>query len=149
MDFFELLAFLLLLATGALWYSSLNVRELAVSEARAVCAAEGLLLLDDTVSIARIGLARDGDGVVQLRRVYEFEYSDTGNDRRSGSMLILGGRVLVIHLTPQPGWDCRPCIEPGDLVAGQGDTVDQAAPKLIHSSSRMQSAVPASKSAIE
>ena len=61
MDFFELLAFLLLLATGALWYSSLNVRELAVSEARAVCAAEGLLLLDDTVSIARIGLAPKAD----------------------------------------------------------------------------------------
>ena len=106
MDFIELLALLLLIATGALWYSSLNVRERAVSEARAVCAAEDLLLLDDTVSITRIGLARDSDGVLQLRRVYGFEYSDTGNDRRSGSMVMLGGRVLVIHLG-------QPAAKPG------------------------------------
>ena len=106
MDFLELLALLLLIATGALWYSSLNVRECAVSEARAVCAAEGLWLLDDTVSITRIGLARDGDGVLQLRRIYGFEYSDTGNDRHSGSMVMLGGRVLVIHLSP-------PAAKPG------------------------------------
>ena len=102
MDFFELLAFLLLLATGALWYSSLNVRELAVSEAKAVCAAEGMLLLDDTVAILRLGFARDGNGVLQLRRVYSFEYSDTGNDRSSGSIIMLGNQVLVIHLNPPP-----------------------------------------------
>ncbi len=98
MDFIELLALLLLIATGALWYSSLNVRERAVSEARAVCAAEDLLLLDDTVSITRIGLARDSDGVLQLRRVYGFEYSDTGNDRSAGSVVMLGSQVQVIHL---------------------------------------------------
>ena len=102
MDFFELLAFLLLLATGALWYSSLNVRELAVSEAKAVCAAEGMLLLDDTVAILRLGFARDGNGGLQLRRVYSFEYSDTGNDRSSGSIVMLGNQVLVIHLNPPP-----------------------------------------------
>ena len=102
MDLFELLALLLVVAAGALWYSSLNVRELAVSEAKAVCAADGMLLLDDTVAIVRLGFARDGNGVMQLRRVYGFEYSDTGNDRCSGSIVMQGNQVQVIQLARQP-----------------------------------------------
>lgn len=81
MDLFDLIGILLFAGGGWLWYDSLRVREAAVAAARAACAAEDLLLLDDTVAIERLGCARDGNGAVRLRRVYGFEYSDTGNDR--------------------------------------------------------------------
>ena len=98
MDVLDLLGLLLLAALGWLWYESLNARETAVSAAKAACNSENLLLLDDTVAIQRISLGRDGEGVLRIRRIYDFEYSDTGYDRSAGSIVMLGSRVLVINL---------------------------------------------------
>jgi len=103
MDLFDFLGLLFLGMIGWLWYDSLNVREVAVAAAKAACHSESLLLLDDTVAIQRISLGRDSDGVMRLRRVYGFEFSDTGNDRSLGSIVLLGSRVLVINLDlPEP-----------------------------------------------
>ena len=98
MDLLDLLGLLLLGAVAWLWLDSLKAREMAVPAAKAACNSERLLLLDDTIAIQRIGLARDGDGVSRIRRVYDFEFSDTGNDRTAGSIVMLGSRVLVINL---------------------------------------------------
>jgi hypothetical protein len=98
MDFLDLLGLLSFAAVAWLWHDSLAVREAAVAAAKAACSGEDLLLLDDTVAIARIGVGRDGGGALRLRRVYSFEFSDTGNDRRPGSIVMLGRRVLVIRL---------------------------------------------------
>jgi hypothetical protein len=98
MDGLDLLVLLLFAATGWLWFDSLKVRETAVAAARTACDSEDLLLLDDTVAIARIALRRGGDGVLRITRVYAFEYSDTGNDRRAGRVVMYGHRVCVIEL---------------------------------------------------
>lgn len=98
MDLLDLLGLLLLAAAVWLWLDSLKARETAVAAARAACSAEYLLLLDDTVAISRIGPARDDDGVLCVRRVYGFEYTDTGSDRNTGSIALLGSRVLVVNL---------------------------------------------------
>ncbi|MDP2825368.1 MAG: DUF3301 domain-containing protein [Sulfuritalea sp.] len=98
MDFLDLLGLLSLGAAGWLWMDSLKARETAVAAAKAACRAEQLLLLDDTVAISRIGFGRDDDSVLRLRRRYGFEYSDTGDDRRTGGIVMLGSRVLVINL---------------------------------------------------
>ena len=98
MDFFDLIGILLFAGGGWLWYDSLNVREIAIAATKAACASEDLLLLDDTVAIQRLSLGRDSDGVLRLRRIYGFEYTDTGNDRSPGSIVLLGERVLVINL---------------------------------------------------
>ncbi len=98
MDLLDLLTLLLFAGGGWLWYDSLDAREKAIAAAKSACASEELLLLDDTVAITRLGVGRDDDGVVRLRRVYGFEYSDTGNDRHPGSIIMLGSRVLVINL---------------------------------------------------
>jgi hypothetical protein len=102
MDFLDFFGLASLALLGWLWYDSLQVRELAVAAAKAACVSENLLLLDDTVAIARIGVGRDGDGGLRLRRVYSFEYSGTGNDRNAGSIVLLGSRVLVIKLDLPP-----------------------------------------------
>ncbi len=65
---------------------------------RSACEAEGLQFLDDTVAIAGLKPARNDDGQLALRRVYRFEYSDTGDNRRSGSVVMIGQRVLVINI---------------------------------------------------
>ena len=107
MDLLELFGLLLLVATGWLWLDSLKAREAAVAAAMAACVSEDLLLLDDTVAIARLRLVRDGDGVMRIQRTYSFEYSDTGNDRHSGSVIMLGSRVLVINIRLRQGPSLR------------------------------------------
>ena len=98
MDIFDISALLLVVALAWLWLDSLTTRETAIAATKAACQSENLLLLDDTVAITRIGVARNDDGEVRLQRIYGFEYSDTGNNRRTGSLAMLGSRVLVVNL---------------------------------------------------
>jgi len=95
MEFFVLLA---IAALVWLWHDSLRAREAAVRAARAACAAEGLLFLDDTVGIASIRPARDDEGRARIQRVYEFEYSDTGDNRIKGSIVLLGDHVTLLNV---------------------------------------------------
>ena len=94
----EILGIVLLAAIAWLWLDSLKVREAAVRAAKEVCAAEGLLFLDDTVAIAALKLARDDTGQVRIQRSYDFEYSDTGNNRRKGNLVMLGHRLVVFNI---------------------------------------------------
>ena len=98
MDLLDLIVLLLFAGGGWLWYDSLNAREKAIAAAKSSCAADDLLLLDATVAIAQLGVGRDDDGVLRLRRVYDFEYSDSGDDRHAGNVVMLGSRVLVINV---------------------------------------------------
>jgi len=94
---------LLILAGGFwLWLDSLKAREIGVTAAQAACADEGLQFLDDTVAIRSLRLVRDDDGRLRLRRVYGFEYSDTGDNRRSGSVILLGQRVVLLNVGLRP-----------------------------------------------
>lgn len=94
---------LVVLAGGAwLWLDSLKARDIGIAAARSACLSEGLQLLDDTVAIAGLRLARNDDGRLLLRRVYAFEYSDTGDNRRRGSVVLLGHRVIVLNVGLRP-----------------------------------------------
>ena len=94
----ELLALLTIAALGWLCLDGLRARDAAVTAARHACAVEGLLLLDDTVAIAAIKPVRDDDGRIRLQRRYAFEYSDTGDNRRSGSVVLVGRRVVLFNV---------------------------------------------------
>src|SRR3954454_25340271 len=93
------LAAVAVLAAGAwfLW-SSLRAREAANAAIRPACRAEGYLFLDDTVALDRIRLRRDEEGRARIERVYRFDYSDTGDNRRRGYVTLLGARVTDVSL---------------------------------------------------
>jgi len=99
----ELILLAVFVALGWLWWDSMQAREAAVSAARAACNAEGLQFLDDTVGIASVKPARNADGRLLLQRAYDFEFSDNGDNRIRGSVVMLGRRVILLNvLTPQP-----------------------------------------------
>lgn len=94
---------LLALALGLwLWFDSLKSREAGMRASRAACEAEGLLFLDDTVWMKSMRPVRDEDGRLRLRRIYNFEYSDTGNNRRQGAVTVIGDEVVMLYLGPRP-----------------------------------------------
>ena len=79
---------------------SLKVRERAVTAGRSACERYQLQLLDETVAFARMRLARDEAGQLKIKRTYTFEFSDTGNNRRHGAIVMLGTEVADMHLEP-------------------------------------------------
>jgi hypothetical protein len=84
----------------AFWIDSLRARERAVAAGRRACERSGLQLLDETVSGASTRLARNEDGQLRIRRVFVFEFSDTGNNRRRGSITLLGAEVQDVYTEP-------------------------------------------------
>jgi hypothetical protein len=93
------IALLVLAAAAAwLWIDSLRARDVARAAARTACEAEGVLLLDDTVAIASLRPARKENGHVTLQRAYEFEYSDTGDNRRTGALVLVGDKVVLLNI---------------------------------------------------
>jgi hypothetical protein len=94
---------ILVIAAGAFfWLDSLRVRERAVRAGKSACERYELQLLDDTVSFARLRLACDGDGQLKIARTYTFEFSDTGNNRRHGAIMMLGSELEDLQLEPYP-----------------------------------------------
>lgn len=96
----ELTAFAALSAAIVFWFDSLRAREAALGAGRAACARYELLLLDDTVACVRLRLGRDARGRLHFARTYGFEFSDTGNNRRQGTICLLGCRPDQISLEP-------------------------------------------------
>lgn len=101
MDLSELLLWSLLALAVWFWLDSLKARETGIEAARQACIDEGVLFLDETVVGRSVKFARDDEGRLRLRRVYAFEYSDTGDNRRSGSVTMLGHEVELLHLRPK------------------------------------------------
>lgn len=98
----ELVVLFALCLLGWFWLDSIKVRELGLRAARAACEREGVQFLDDTVSIRSVGFGRDEDGRLSLRRVYDFEYSGSGDDRQRGSVMLLGGEVVLLDVQRRP-----------------------------------------------
>jgi hypothetical protein len=95
-------AIILVLAGVFLWLDSLRARERAVQAGRAACKRYDLQFLDETVSFTRLRLARGEDGNLKIKRTYTFEFSDTGNNRRHGAIVMLGGELQDLQLEPYP-----------------------------------------------
>ena len=94
-------AAIVLIAAGILfWLDSLRARERALNAGRAACERYALQFLDDTVSVSRVRLGRDDEGQLRIARTYTFEFSDTGNNRRHGAIVMLGGELRDLQLEP-------------------------------------------------
>lgn len=96
----EVAVLALILLALLLWVDSLRARERAVNAGRAACERYSLQFLDETVSFTRLRLARDPDGQLKIARTYTFEFSDTGNNRRHGAIVMLGGELQDLQLEP-------------------------------------------------
>ena len=96
----EAAAIVAIVAGVLFWIDSLRARERALAAGRSACQRYGVQLLDETVQFARLRLARDDEGRVRLRRTYSFEFSDTGDNRRHGAIVMLGAELQDMQLEP-------------------------------------------------
>ncbi|MFA5170016.1 MAG: DUF3301 domain-containing protein [Sulfuriferula sp.] len=80
------------------WLDSMKCHDIAVARAKRETVSADVQLLDATVALDKLRLARDDDGRVGLQRSYRFEFSDTGDNRRTGWIIMQGSTVLSVRL---------------------------------------------------
>jgi hypothetical protein len=80
----ELLYILMLLGVLWFWRDSANAREKATSAARAACTQINAQFLDETVMMVKLRLCRRNTGTMALCRLYNFDFTVDGSQRRSG-----------------------------------------------------------------
>lgn len=100
MDSISLLGLLVLIAIGWFWLSSLRILEIARNAGKQACIKADVQFLDDTVASIGLGIARDDSGRRVLRRTYRFEFSETGNSRIEGTVIMLGDRIESVTMDP-------------------------------------------------
>ena len=100
MDIASSLLLLLLIALGWFWFASLRALEIARNTGRQVCRNANVQFLDDTVANIGLALVRDKTGRRVLRRTYRFEFSETGNTRLEGRLILLGNKVESVTMEP-------------------------------------------------
>ncbi|MFL7964414.1 Protein of unknown function [Pseudomonas sp. NFACC15-1] len=94
---------LMLLATGGAWlWHNHGLRERALARVMQHCANLKIELLDGNVALKKIGFVRDANGRRRLARVYNFEFTVTGESRHSGTITQFGAHSAHIELAPYP-----------------------------------------------
>lgn len=97
----------LLLLFGAglvvgLWWWSMQAHDRVDLISREVCKDLDVQRLDEAVSLRRVGFARDEFGL-SLERVFRFEFSVNGADRRHGEICLHGEAPRWVHLDHPEG----------------------------------------------
>jgi hypothetical protein len=98
----ETLGLLFLIAIFYGWYRNLAVRELAMKHSSRACEDQSYQLLDGSVHLSGIGIARCADNRRCLRRRYRFSYSSDHVNRSNGVAIMLGERLESIVFSPPP-----------------------------------------------
>jgi len=96
--FETMICMILLLAALYAWQNALRARDLARALGHDLCAKAGVQLLDQSVTLSALGVARNAEGSLRLRRNYAFEISLDGRDRHRGGLQMLDGRLLSYSL---------------------------------------------------
>ena len=63
------------------WYTSSLIHQLAKQAAQELCAQQQWQLLDDSVALKKVGIARAHDGRMRFIRHYQFEYALPSGER--------------------------------------------------------------------
>jgi len=100
MDILSLLFLLLLAALVWYWLDSLRALEHAREIGRRTCSNADVQFLDDTVARIALQLVRNESGKRVLRRTYRFEFSETGNSRLEGQVVLMGHRLESVTMDP-------------------------------------------------
>ena len=106
---------LMVLATICAWlWHNHGLREKAYAKVKAHCAKLDLELLDENVAFKRLSFVKDAQGRKRLARIYDFEFTVTGEQRHPGTITQFGAHAAIIELAPYP-FEVKP-IQPSAEV---------------------------------
>ena len=93
---------ILFAAAGAWLWHNHGLRERALERVKQHCLNVRVELLDGNVALKKIGFIKDANGRRRLARVYNFEFTVTGETRHNGTITQFGAHSAQIELAPYP-----------------------------------------------
>lgn len=97
------LFFITLFSTVIIWYRELRYREIAQKIAKRVCLEQEIQFLDQTVARAATRIQWSGLRPV-IVRIYRFDFSINGDDRKSGKIALIAGKVAWAEIAERKLW---------------------------------------------
>jgi hypothetical protein len=85
------------------WIDSMNAREKAIHAAIKACQDINVQFLDQTVALKTLKPIRNTHGRLTLRRIYTFDFSIHGNERKQGRAIMLGQNLKQVQLDHEEG----------------------------------------------
>ena len=85
------------------WIDSLRTRERAIIAAGRACKELEAQLLDQTVSLESIKPMRSRHGRLMFRRIYGFDFSIAGYERRRGRAFMAGQMLEQVQIDAEAG----------------------------------------------
>lgn len=82
------------------WWQGDMIKRFALQHLRQYFREQDLQLLDQTIVLKSVWPRRSDFGSLQLRRLYGFEFTSTGEERYQGLIELSGRRVQRIELEP-------------------------------------------------
>ena len=79
-----------------LWQTSQRCRDIAIQTARQTCEQQGVQILDGTASLQSMRPYYTRAGGPGLKRIYTFDYSDDGFERRSGCIIMHNSQISSV-----------------------------------------------------
>lgn len=101
-ELFDVFLLMLFVAACAWLWRGHGIRERALLLAKQHCARLDIELLDGAVALQRLAWLRDAQGHRRLARLYDFEFTVTGEQRLRGQISMFGQRLGSIELQPHP-----------------------------------------------
>jgi len=99
----SLLVIASLICLAWFWFDSVRAKEAATQAAATACKDIQAQLLDQTVSLKQLRLARDAGGRIQLHRSYNFELSLDREARSFGRVFLIAQKVSSVQLDHDSG----------------------------------------------
>ena len=82
----------------AIWWKGKEAQERALKAAREYCEKRNVQFLDECVFESNWKLMRNSKGRLCLKRIYQFEFTASGNDRFFGEVVASGLKVESVSL---------------------------------------------------
>ena len=94
----QLLFLFLLFFIAAYWIDCVRVKELARHAGKMYCREYDVQFLDNTVTKRKTRIRLSSSSIIEIQRSYTFDYSDDGEQRHSGIILMHGKRMHEIQM---------------------------------------------------
>ena len=94
---------ILLVILFSLWYEIFKTRERVIQRCQQVCREAELQFLDQTVAVVSVKFRLARGCRLELRRVYQFEYSEDGIDRHRAYLDMINNRIVSLRFTGPQG----------------------------------------------
>lgn len=85
------------------WFEILKMREYVIKRCQRACEEAKIQFLDQSVAVISIKFRLGKNGLPELLRIYQFEYSENGVDRLPAYVDLINNRIISIRFTGPDG----------------------------------------------